>query len=96
MRTKPRRQSRRVAIPSARSSFEGIVDLLSMEELRWSPLGRHRDQALARVRPLLADALAWRERLIDALGSHSTSAELSSRGKKCRPSSCAPRSARKP
>ncbi|MDR1507838.1 MAG: elongation factor G [Treponema sp.] len=54
------------------SSFEGVIDLLTMEELRWdaSTDGEKMERA-AVSRELLEDARAWRDRLIDTLSAFS-------------------------
>jgi elongation factor G len=73
MRKKLNANPTAVVIPiGAESSFEGVIDLISMEEIRW--LSDSEGMEMLRC-PVSAErmetALAWREKLIDALGSHS-------------------------
>ncbi len=52
--------------------FEGAVDLLTMEELRWDAEAGGQTIARTPVGPELAALAAeWRDRLVDALASHS-------------------------
>jgi len=54
------------------SSFEGVIDLVEMREIRWdaSTDGEEMIYApIAKERESLA--LEWREKLIDSLSSHS-------------------------
>ena len=62
-----------VQVPIGRENgFEGVIDLRTMEEIHWA--GEELGAALTRhpVRESLVDeASAWRERMLDALSTHS-------------------------
>lgn len=60
-----------VNIPIGReNAFEGVIDLIEMQEIRWIDDGTTMERSP--VAPERLDmALAWRDRLIDAVASHS-------------------------
>ncbi len=62
-----------VFIPiGAESSFEGVIDLIAMEEIRWISETDGQEMRRSPVGPeRLENAKAWREKLIDSLGTHS-------------------------
>jgi len=71
IRTKLGTQPVPLNIPiGAESAFEGVIDLIDMEEIRWNEDGT--EMTRSPVAPArYAFAHEWRERLIDAVSSHS-------------------------
>ena len=62
-----------VQLPIGRESeFDGVIDLISMEEIRWDPETSGTEMVRAPIAAeRLADAKKWRDRLVDQISAHS-------------------------